>query len=165
MKGDSKSEVILEMGRETQRGRGLLRRRRATRAHLSPGQPRGLYGDRVVNSLRQYDSRCHTCIDGAQTTYFRCAIHSRTSSTRHAVTPADSLTGAGNSPARTLRHSVVGENGIIPRMPLLGLPTRSVCRTKPRAGSPTGDRASWVISFCSSISSPSSSSIGADYAV
>jgi len=39
------------------------------------------------------------------------AIHSRTALHLHAVTRADSLTGAGNVPARTMRHKVAAENG------------------------------------------------------
>lgn len=41
------------------------------------------------------------------------AIQARTSSTFHAVTPADSFTGAGNVPAFTLRQSVAAENGMM----------------------------------------------------
>lgn len=75
------------------------------------------------------------------------ASQARTSATRHAVTPADSFTGAGNSSLATLRQSVAGEKGKIPRRAgLLGLPfrpglsgapTRSTARTKPASGRPS----------------------------
>ena len=39
-------------------------------------------------------------------------IQARISSTRHAVTRGDNLTGAGKVPSLTFRHKVAGENGI-----------------------------------------------------
>lgn len=73
--------------------------------------------------------------DSGPTDHLGVAIHSRICSTRQTVHPGDSLTGFGNVPSATLRHRVDGENGRIPLTDLLGLPTRSVCRTNPVAGS------------------------------
>jgi len=46
----------------------------------------------------------------------RDLIQARISSTRHAVTRSESLTGAGNFSALTLRQSVAEENGTMAGM-------------------------------------------------
>ena len=76
-------------------------------------------------------------------------IHDRISSARQAVTPSESLTGAGKVPARTRRQSVEGEKGI--KSSKRASRTNPVCGRVGLGSSSDGRRcftSGWALSMC-----------------